>query len=34
MDCRNPNELIVGEISAWRVQKLVFAQGKSTAAAK
>jgi hypothetical protein len=34
MDCRNPNELIVGEISAWRVQKLVFSQGKSTAASK
>ena len=22
MDCRNPNELIVSEISAWRVQKI------------
>jgi len=24
MDCRNPNEIIVGEIESWRVQKLVF----------
>jgi len=23
MDCRNPNEIIVGEIESWRVQKLV-----------
>jgi sugar lactone lactonase YvrE len=24
MDCRNPNEIIVGEIESWRVQKLVM----------
>src|SRR3954453_14205549 len=24
IDCRNPNELIIGEIESWRVQKLVF----------
>ena len=29
MDCRNPNEIIMGEIESWRVQKLIF---KPTAA--
>jgi sugar lactone lactonase YvrE len=24
MDCRNPNEIVVGEIESWRVQKLVL----------
>ena len=24
MDCRNPNELVVGEIESWRVQKLLL----------
>ncbi len=24
MDCRNPNEILVGEIEAWRVQKLIL----------
>jgi hypothetical protein len=24
MDCRNPNELIIGEIESWRVQKLIL----------
>jgi hypothetical protein len=24
MDCRNPNEIIVGEIESWRVQKLLL----------
>ena len=24
MDCRNPNEIIVGEIESWRVQKLML----------
>jgi hypothetical protein len=24
LDCRNPNELILGEIESWRVQKFVF----------
>jgi hypothetical protein len=31
MDCRNPNEIIVGEIESWRVQKLILQP--STAAA-
>src|SRR5437773_8221721 len=26
MDCRNPNEIIVGEIESWRVQKLMLQQ--------
>ncbi len=32
MDCRNPNEIIVGEIESWRVQKLILHQ--TTAKAK
>ena len=24
LDCRNPNEIIVGEIESWRVQKLLL----------
>ena len=24
MDCRNPNEIFVGEIESWRVQKLLL----------
>jgi hypothetical protein len=24
IDCRNPNEIIVGEIESWRVQKLML----------
>ncbi len=24
MDCRNPNEIITGEIESWRVQKFIF----------
>ena len=24
MDCRNPNEIVVGEIESWRVQKLIL----------
>jgi hypothetical protein len=24
IDCRNPDELIVSEIAAWRVQKIVL----------
>ena len=31
MDCRNPNEIIVGEIESWRVQKLVFQPGAGKA---
>jgi hypothetical protein len=30
MDCRNPNELYVAEITAWRVQKLVLRPALST----
>jgi len=28
MDCRNPNEIIGGEIESWRVQKLVLQSGQ------
>jgi hypothetical protein len=24
IDCRNPNEIIVGEIESWRAQKLLL----------
>ena len=24
MDCRNPNEIVLGEIESWRVQKFVL----------
>ena len=24
MDCRNPNEIILGEIESWRVQKFIL----------
>ncbi len=24
MDCRNPDEIVVGEIESWRVQKLIL----------
>jgi len=24
MDCRNPNQIIVGEIESWRMQKFVL----------
>jgi len=36
MDCRNPNEVITGEIESWRVQKLVLqpASAKGGSAAK
>jgi len=30
MDCRNPNEIVVGEIESWRVQKYVFQSGASS----
>jgi hypothetical protein len=26
IDCRNPNELLVSEITAWRVQKILLRQ--------
>jgi NHL repeat-containing protein len=35
MDCRNPDEVIVGEIESWRVQKLVLqAQSTKTASSR
>jgi hypothetical protein len=34
MDCRNPNEIIVGEIESWRVQKLVLLPTSTNAASK
>jgi len=30
MDCRNPNEILVGEIESWRVQKLILGQPAAT----
>jgi hypothetical protein len=24
MDCRNPNQIVVGEIESWRMQKFVL----------
>ena len=27
MDCRNENELIIGEITSWRVQKVILKPG-------
>jgi len=30
MDCRNPNEIVVGEIESWRVQKLILQQPQAT----
>jgi hypothetical protein len=34
LDCRNPDELVLGEIESWRVQKFVFktAPAKSASA--
>jgi streptogramin lyase len=34
IDCRNPNELVVGEISAWRVQKLLLGAAPRTPSAQ
>src|SRR4051812_45137414 len=34
MDCRNPNEIVVGEIESWRVQKFVLQQTTSRTAAR
>jgi hypothetical protein len=28
MDCRNPNQIIVGEIESWRMQKFVLKGSK------
>jgi hypothetical protein len=32
IDCRNPNELFVAEISAWRAQKILLNSKTSTSA--
>src|SRR6266849_10649798 len=32
MDCRNPNEIVTGEIESWRVQKLILKQQTAKAA--
>jgi len=32
MDCRNPNEIVVGEIESWRVQKLILQPSSAKAA--
>jgi len=34
MDCRNPNEIITGEIESWRVQKLVLRPVTAEASAR
>jgi streptogramin lyase len=34
IDCRNPDELLVSEITAWRVQKIVLRPQSATAAAR
>jgi hypothetical protein len=30
MDCRNPNEIVLGEIESWRVQKFILGQPQAT----
>jgi hypothetical protein len=32
MDCRNPDQIIVGEIESWRVQKLLLKPGQAKSA--
>jgi len=34
LDCRNPNEIVVGEIESWRVQKLILQQTSATTGSK
>src|SRR5205809_1443014 len=34
IDCRNPNEIIVGEIESWRVQKLILKPSAGNGAAR
>ena len=34
MDCRNPNEIILGEIESWRVQKYILQPAAARAAAR
>jgi hypothetical protein len=34
MDCRNPNEIIAGEIESWRVQKIVLQPASTGSASK
>jgi hypothetical protein len=31
IDCRNPNEIVVGEIESWRVQKLILKAPQASA---
>jgi hypothetical protein len=31
IDCRNPNELFVAEITAWRIQKIILRPQAATA---
>jgi hypothetical protein len=30
MDCRNPNEIVLGEIESWRVQKYILQPASRT----
>ena len=32
MDCRNENELLIGEITSWRIQKVILKPGAAGAA--
>jgi len=34
MDCRNPNEIVIGEIESWRVQKFILKPASASAAVK
>jgi hypothetical protein len=34
MDCRNPNEIILGEIESWRVQKYILQPAVRNTAAR
>jgi len=31
MDCRNPNEIVLGEIESWRVQKFILQPAAASA---
>jgi hypothetical protein len=32
MDCRNENELLIGEITSWRIQKIILKPGTAGSA--
>jgi hypothetical protein len=34
LDCRNPNEIVLGEIESWRVQKYVLRTNTPTSGAR